>query len=164
MDSGRRVNDTEKLIKRLKAKETTNDWMNVMLKECIAEVEAMSTIEPEPKRGKWIISHIPHSMLWECSECGFDCGAYSFNFCPKCGADMRGENFTYVMNEIYQRDTDIEVNRVDDLIGRVIIAAEVDGFGIKLKLDDGSAFEYDASDGGYSTWELITKDNCEKQI
>ena len=40
--------------------------------------------------GKWIVSHIPDSMLWECDQCGFDCGAHSFNFCPKCGAKMDG--------------------------------------------------------------------------
>lgn len=42
----------------------------------------------ERKNGKWIVSHIPDSMLWECNQCGFDCGAHSFNFCPNCGAKM----------------------------------------------------------------------------
>jgi len=40
------------------------------------------------------------------------------------------------------------------LIGRTIVKADVDGFGIRLVLDDGSRFEYDASDGGYSSWEI----------
>lgn len=40
------------------------------------------------KTGKWIVSHVPGSMLWECNQCGFDCGAHSFNFCPMCGAKM----------------------------------------------------------------------------
>ena len=51
-------------------------------------IDAMPTIEPERKKGKWIISHVPDSMLWECNQCGFDCGAHSFNFCPMCGAKM----------------------------------------------------------------------------
>lgn len=41
-------------------------------------------------RGKWIKpTRVPDSMLDECSVCGFDTGAYTFNFCPNCGADMR---------------------------------------------------------------------------
>ena len=41
------------------------------------------------------------------------------------------------------------------LIGKTIIEAKVDGFGIRLKLEDGSIFEYEASDGGYSLWEMM---------
>jgi len=40
--------------------------------------------------GKWIKpTRVPDSMLSECSVCGFDTGAYTFNFCPNCGANMR---------------------------------------------------------------------------
>ena len=56
-----------------------------------AWIESLPSAQPERKKGKWIVSHIPDSMLWECNQCGFDCGAHSFNFCPNCGADMRGE-------------------------------------------------------------------------
>ncbi len=38
------------------------------------------------------------------------------------------------------------------LIGRKIVKADVNGYGIELILDDGSIFLYDASDGGYSTY------------
>lgn len=41
--------------------------------------------------GEWIENSIPDSMLKMCSECGFTCGAYSFKFCPNCGAKMDGE-------------------------------------------------------------------------
>ena len=54
-------------------------------------VSNLPSAQPERKNGKWIVSHIPDSMLWECNQCGFDCGAHSFNFCPNCGADMRAE-------------------------------------------------------------------------
>ena len=47
------------------------------------------------------------------------------------------------------------------LVGKTIIEAEVDGFGIKLKLEDGSTFEYDASDGGYSAWEIGGQDDSD---
>ena len=31
-------------------------------------------------------------MLSGCSVCGFTCGAYSFFYCPNCGARMDGED------------------------------------------------------------------------
>ena len=44
-------------------------------------------------RGKWIRpTRVPDSVLSECSVCGFGTGAYTFNFCPNCGADMREES------------------------------------------------------------------------
>lgn len=39
--------------------------------------------------GKWGDNGIEGSMLVKCSVCGFDCGANSFSYCPKCGARMR---------------------------------------------------------------------------
>lgn len=41
--------------------------------------------------GRWIDNGIPGSMLSGCSECGFTCGAYSFKYCPNCGAKMDNE-------------------------------------------------------------------------
>lgn len=41
------------------------------------------------KHGRWIKpTRVPGSMLDECSVCGFNCGAYTFNYCPYCGAKM----------------------------------------------------------------------------
>jgi hypothetical protein len=45
--------------------------------------------------------------------------------------------------------------------GKTIRKAEVDGFGIRLHLSDGTVFDYDASDGGHSLWE-ITLDAIKK--
>lgn len=42
-------------------------------------------------KGKWVESDVPESILSKCSLCGFHCGAKTFNFCPMCGADMRGD-------------------------------------------------------------------------
>lgn len=47
------------------------------------------------------------------------------------------------------------MNEEEQLIGRTIINAEIDGFGIILEFDDGSRFKYSASDGGYSSYEFI---------
>ena len=41
--------------------------------------------------GKWIKpTRVPDSMMDECSLCGFDCGSYTYNYCPNCGARMDG--------------------------------------------------------------------------
>lgn len=37
---------------------------------------------------KWVASDVAGSLLVKCSNCGFDTGALSFNFCPSCGATM----------------------------------------------------------------------------
>jgi len=59
------------------------------------------TIEPERKTGEWIVhqpfedGHKNCNVCIECSCCrtwfGHDCYAET-NFCPNCGADMRGES------------------------------------------------------------------------
>ena len=53
------------------------------------------TIEPERKIGKWIYEEdgIIHG---HCSCCGFhaiyqETDVFGYDFCPNCGADMRGE-------------------------------------------------------------------------
>lgn len=38
--------------------------------------------------GRWIDNGIPESTLCGCSACGFTCGAYTFSYCPNCGARM----------------------------------------------------------------------------
>lgn len=46
--------------------------------------------EQEPKTGEWI-EHFDESGKWyECDQCHTDWGG-AVNFCPDCGADMRGE-------------------------------------------------------------------------
>ncbi len=60
--------------------------------DVIHYVKTMPTIEPERKTGKWesyIISMFDGEGC-RCSECGFE-GVPYWDFCPNCGADMRGE-------------------------------------------------------------------------
>lgn len=52
--------------------------------------------EPEWKKGKWIDTTWKHT--YKCSECGnflefhgVNAGRGDANFCPNCGADMRGD-------------------------------------------------------------------------
>lgn len=44
------------------------------------------------------------------------------------------------------------------LIGKTIKAVEeLNGYSVRLLFTDGSRFEYDASDGGYSTYDFYKK-------
>lgn len=77
----------------------------------------MPSVTPKQKVGKWILKHRKHnSMKWltgtdeygvehtvkkyeeyecdepYCSECGKLAGDTSQNYCPNCGADMRGDS------------------------------------------------------------------------
>lgn len=40
----------------------------------------------------------------------------------------------------------------DELVGRTITKAEVNGYGMELTFEDGRVFYFDASDGGYSSY------------
>ena len=54
----------------------------------------MPSAQPEPKRGRWIYKNdliTAPTGYWECSECKEGRLLYEENFCPHCGADMRGE-------------------------------------------------------------------------
>lgn len=43
------------------------------------------------------------------------------------------------------------------LIGKTIKTAEVNGYGIYIEFNDGSTFYYEASDGGYSSYNVKEK-------
>ena len=60
-------------------------------------IDEQPTIQPEPKRGKWIKT-ARWGRVYYCDQCrnyldfdGVNAGRGSTNFCPNCGADMRGE-------------------------------------------------------------------------
>ena len=55
------------------------------------DIKELLPVIPTRKTGRWINSHVPESILCECSACGFTCGAYSFNYCPNCGCKMESE-------------------------------------------------------------------------
>ena len=60
---------------------------------------AIKALEQEPKTGRWIVTNqhalIPSSMRYKCSECGHIRSRHDgdiLNYCPNCGADMRGSD------------------------------------------------------------------------
>ena len=76
-------------------------------RECITDlINGVPSAQPERKKGKWIVGTVEHKYTHEhrdarqCSECGAMYFHYARqediedvvpNFCPNCGADMRGK-------------------------------------------------------------------------
>lgn len=55
---------------------------------------AIEALSAEQKTGKWI-KPIQHDHLLQCSECEYEVTigmAFEYDYCPLCGARMRGEN------------------------------------------------------------------------
>ena len=67
-----------------------SDLFNTTERQLRAIRELPAADVAEVVHGKWGDNGIAGSMLVKCSVCGFDCGAYSFSYCPHCGARMDG--------------------------------------------------------------------------
>lgn len=52
-------------------------------------LEKLPSVQPERKRGEWISNDIDPEAWNFCSVCG-EQAIDLFDFCPNCGADMRG--------------------------------------------------------------------------
>ena len=64
------------------------------LKMLIDKIEHAPTIESERKKGKWEITNLGAVGVFDsCSECKrvVKHKAPFYNYCPHCGADMRGK-------------------------------------------------------------------------
>lgn len=47
---------------------------------------------------------------------------------------------------------------VNKMIGKTIKNVDLDGFGMTIDFTDGTQFNFDASDGGYSEYEILEKE------
>lgn len=71
---------------------------NTAIKDMREAIKELHTIEPEVRRGRWIVHTTWLGMFGlihsECSECKFDRNGdlSSWQFCPNCGAKMSGED------------------------------------------------------------------------
>lgn len=56
------------------------------------DVRHLTAVDAVPVvHGRWLSNGIHGSVLCRCSECHYDAAAYSFRYCPMCGAKMDGE-------------------------------------------------------------------------
>ena len=61
--------------------------------QALTAVDKLPPAQPERIKGRWEVASTGYSGFMRCSACKVGCcGDYrSMNFCPNCGADMRGE-------------------------------------------------------------------------
>ena len=67
---------------------------------CEEKLLALPSAQPERKKGKWVGTEFdgyadgnPVYYEWKCSNCGciFEDEEPMYNYCPNCGANMKGE-------------------------------------------------------------------------
>lgn len=72
---------------------TKYEWGISLIESYISEMNGLPSAEPEHKKGEWILPNNPIAVSlneWICSKC--HCLVEGkHNYCPNCGADMRGE-------------------------------------------------------------------------
>lgn len=54
-------------------------------------IEKMSSVTPQRPKGKWKWKDSGGICTCKCSICGFGSWEMEFDYCPNCGADMRGD-------------------------------------------------------------------------
>jgi len=89
------LQSVDELRRYVKRWEEENRWLGGVL-DSIDAVDALSSVELERKKGKWIFLG-PNGF--KCSECGrylgIEYGDVKMNFCPHCGS-YNGEGYNYV--------------------------------------------------------------------
>ena len=88
--------DRKEVIEVLKKNKPTSDPRRCGIELCEAVDMAIKALqEPERKKGKWIseLKDDGDSLL-RCSICNYPVSYFwgRTNFCPECGADLRGKN------------------------------------------------------------------------
>ena len=78
-----------------------SDEGQTVMAQAVAVLKDLQSEEPERKNGEWIKEDLSGYLtpggnsIFHCSECGHTEGPWPrprlTNFCPSCGADMRGE-------------------------------------------------------------------------
>ena len=62
--------------------------------DVVGALKTLPSAQTEPKTGKWLEDK-SLDAFWICSVCRFPSEAFGadvlYNFCPNCGADMRGD-------------------------------------------------------------------------
>lgn len=89
-----RAIDADAMIDRLKEWDTKDKTDKALYNFTLNRINEQPTIQP--RRGQWIMSNVGDTFMTDapkiiyCSSCNV-CAPYATNYCPMCGADMRGE-------------------------------------------------------------------------
>ena len=90
----------QELCRNISCSECSFYFGDTLTGDCLLEkwIHSLPSAEPERKTGKWIDQDEGAFYPIECSECHKEplldaYGDYVYSdFCPNCGADMRGDN------------------------------------------------------------------------
>ena len=90
---------TSDTISRQAVIDAANDWYEGLIcgsiNGLIKRLNALPPAQPEPKEGHWIEGKIYRDVIeCNCSECGqlmTTAASVRMNYCPHCGAKMKGE-------------------------------------------------------------------------
>lgn len=78
----------EDVVKAMNEALAVGDISRVIANDILNDIPSA---EPERKKGQWIVHDYDLGReRYECAECKGRCDL-EYNFCPSCGADMRGE-------------------------------------------------------------------------
>ena len=85
----------DELIKRQAVLDQIELWARYDVPDVEAPIDLVERIlelpsaEPERKKGEWI--DVGDPLMIRCSKCDYRVARYNnTNYCPNCGADMRG--------------------------------------------------------------------------
>ena len=75
------------------------EWGLGLIESYIDDMKDLPSAQPERKRGAWVgvgfyDEDCGHHLWYACDKCSYQTTWHMkpiFNFCPNCGADMRGE-------------------------------------------------------------------------
>jgi hypothetical protein len=97
VDALRHTTCNSEVVRRyLQGEDVSASEMAEMFAQCIDDAPVVQTDRRTDKRGEWlkIRDDYGHHYVGQCSRCGCEplrpFGRSTYNFCPNCGADMRG--------------------------------------------------------------------------
>ncbi len=89
MDEYIRKEDALRVISDVLFETDPDGKEQIAVLKCSHSVRELPAADVVPEtHGSWRSSDVPDSMLCRCSRCGFNTGAYTFRYCPHCGARM----------------------------------------------------------------------------
>ena len=65
-------------------------WGLGLIESYINDIEELPSAQPERPKGKWVEKPHVYGVAY-CSLCDYELHINNTNFCPNCGADMRGD-------------------------------------------------------------------------